>query len=227
MPRSVPYRRRYPRRKYKSRRPRRFGVYRPVRSAELKCCDLRFTTQSIDSDTAKFINMNPLILGTDNFQRIGRKVMMKSIFINGRLIVDGTSDENDYIRIILIYDRQSNGAVPSIADVLTSTDENGATSSTSHDQLNIDNVGHRFKILRDYRFGWNATSSNAAVEGAKDYKNPMTFKFYQKLNLPAKYDAGNIIPNEGHLFLFIYGDEPAATNPFNVTLSGRLRYTDS
>ena len=57
----------------------------------------------------------------------------------------------DFLRLLVVYDRQSNGTLPAISDILAMRDLAGAVTTTSRSSRN-DDYKDRFKILLDR--GW-------------------------------------------------------------------------
>ena len=54
----------------------------------------------------------------------------------------------DFLRLLVVYDRQSNGTLPAISDILAMRDLAGAVTTTSRSSRN-DDYKDRFKILLD------------------------------------------------------------------------------
>ena len=64
---------------------------------------------------------------------------------------NANANDDDYCRIAVVYDRQSNGAAPAYADIFLATDNAGTTVANSHAPFNHDNQ-YRFKVLYDEAF---------------------------------------------------------------------------
>lgn len=90
--------------------------------------------------------LNPVSTGTKFTERIGTKINIKSISLQGsfKQLTDATNVA--YARYLIIYDRQPNGAFPAIGDILQTNDTNLAFNSG----INMVNKS-RFKIIRDKR----------------------------------------------------------------------------
>lgn len=88
--------------------------------------------------------LNCVPQGATVANRIGNKIMMKSI--NFGCTISGTvSTVVSTVRMMLVYDRQPNGAFPAITDVLLSQPAGAATAFTG---INIANKS-RFLFIRD------------------------------------------------------------------------------
>lgn len=111
------------------------------------------------STTAVLTLVNGVALGSDNFNRIGRKVFMKSLQVRGSIRPSTTPTVSEYMRCFVVYDRQTNGAAPAYADIMSMTTSAGATSATSESLPNEANK-NRFVILKDYQFDFSGTPGN-------------------------------------------------------------------
>lgn len=103
------------------------------KSTEYKWWDTSQT--SYTTGTVTPINLVPL--GDDANTRDGRKISIKSILITG---YGAAADTKGAPRIMLVYDKQTNGSLPAITDILS---ENNWSSAHN---LNYRN---RFKVLYD------------------------------------------------------------------------------
>ena len=59
--------------------------------------------------------LNDVAQGTTAITRLGRKILMKSVLVQGTL-----TNSSGQGRILIVYDRQANGVAPAATDVLTS-----------------------------------------------------------------------------------------------------------
>lgn len=154
--------------------PSSYGARRPyirptVSAVEVKSYDLQVSPDVNDSDsgietvyvtavagigatnafTTGMSCINMLQQGATFYQRIGCKVSIKSIALEGvvALAYSSASTYPSCLRMLLIYDKQSNGAYPTVGDILQNNDS-GVTTFDSG--LNIQNRS-RFSIIRDQR----------------------------------------------------------------------------
>jgi len=194
--------------------------------------------EDVISTTATFDLLNGVQEGSSFYNRIGRKIMLKSIHVTGAIVPQSTGGGvPEYDRIMLIYDRQPNGAFPTASDVLTDYDNTGTNRSTSFSGMNMNN-SERFLILRDHRFQVPDNNSGAAVvnnpgsDAIVDNTGIANINWFVKLkNLETHYKASSnpaVIGDiaTGSLFLFTFGSVPVATAGYQLQFKSRLRYHD-
>jgi len=125
--------------------------------------------------------LNGLAQGTDSTTRIGRKISMKSIqghyVFTSQLQASGLLPAGvlgGWVRLLIVYDMQTNGATPTVADILQNATSNALTSP-----LNLNNR-ERFKVLvNKYRCIDPSNSQSAMI------------RFYKRLNHDVIFNAGN------------------------------------
>jgi len=81
--------------------------------------------------------------GSAFYQRNGSKINIKSVQLKAQIMKQGTADV--MIRLMLVYDRQANGAYPAIGDILQINDAMGVEFYSG---LNMQNKS-RFSMIRD------------------------------------------------------------------------------
>ncbi len=125
-------------------------------------------------------NLTPIPQGTDEDERIGRKVTINQIFFKGNLILPETStnsNTSDILRLVLYVDHQPNGAVPSLLDYF---------DVAEYDSFrNLANT-KRFTVLYDRNHTLNASAAESTQSCAfiKDLKISKP-----KLNIQVNYDS--------------------------------------
>lgn len=203
--------------------------------AEVKTVDLAAATYTLNT-TAVFTPINIIQEGPGFNQRVGRKVMLKSLHLTGYLSSSGnvTTNTSEYTRILLVYDRQPNGAVPTLADVLQDVTFNGTTSTGAISGLNMNN-SERFLIIRDSRFfspsNGNAAALSDQVASNIDYTvNKCNLNEFCRLNnLQTHYQAsaGAVTDiSSGSLLLITFGNVAPGSEGYAAHLKLRLRYHD-
>nr|WAE42691.1 MAG: capsid protein [Cressdnaviricota sp.] len=200
--------------------------------SEVKVVDVPVTNYNLNS-TAVVTLVGAVQQGAAVYQRIGSEIQYNSVYINGLIINTGAVVvNNDYTRIMLVYDRQpatAGGGVPAISEILQTVDQAGSPSTESYSGTNILNR-KRFAILMDERYMLPpSTAGNAASTNPQpsiDYK----IKRYIKLKqLEAEFKStanpmtvGNI--TTGAFYFVTFGNE--ASGGWAVQAEMRFTYTD-
>lgn len=180
--------------------------------------------------------VNAIAAGSSIFNRIGRKVVSKSIYLTGQIDLDparfaiATGEPQNYIRLLVVYDNNTNGAPPIYSDVVRSVNT-GGTSSTATDQINMDNR-ERFKIIIDkrYKTPWLAPgglgvppgfTQNIESQGllVQEYR---TLRDQDTLFNADTADVGNVV--KGGYFVFVHSN---TSTTWTFTGSLRFRYYDA
>jgi len=187
------------------------------------------TSGAVDS-TGTFILHNQIGLGTDIYQRNGRRVVNKTLQLDYWLSphTGVSSPTIEYIRIITFYDRQSNGTNPTIADLLTSTNSVGTAVANSSAFLNP-SYYERFIVLRDDRIalpqvlGTGSFAANTLNQTVKTH-----FQHFGKLkDLISHYEVpgGGDEPSTGSIWTYAVGVQ--ASPQYDVYINSRLRFADA
>ncbi len=211
IPRSARMRRRTRVRRSR-RRPMTTGKVKRIIDAELKVRDLSVEDIPIPNTTGLILHLTSIDQGDLNNQRTGNWIKPTSWM--GTITVQGNEVANPDIvplfRLAIFQWKENetlNAAI--IGKIMQDVVD-------PHQQFNIQNKG-QFKIL------WSRTgilsNQNSNPQFAK------MFRFYVKPPMKVLYD-GDAFKNN-HLFLLAYSDIDTVDNPPTITLSQRLRYTDS
>lgn len=210
-----------------------------------KAMDISSTTQAANSTTAAFACLNFPQVGAAFYNRVGNDIFMKSIRLRAAIVPNaGATGKTtpSIARIMIVYDRQTNGAFPSLADILTDYSTAGATATNVLSGINMNNRG-RFLILMDNQVvlpaigAAGATPASAVLtyvgandKGDTDTQGPLNMNRYQKLRgLPTLFKAstgaiGDI--STGGLYLVSFGDDAGGTAGYTLNWSSRLKYAD-
>lgn len=217
--RYTPRRTNYRRRRY--RRPTRGKVYgaafsqlardvsklKGMLNVEYKSKDVAVSETPNTTGTVIYLND---IAGNDSLAgRDGLQVRLKSLQMRLTSEVN-VSDVDTFVRIMVVIDKQPQGALPSITDILEST------SITSVRNLSF---RKRFVILKDtvQKLRSGAVSNNIQF-----------MRLYKRLDMKSIYNStGSGISNieSNGLFLVLFSDE--ATNPPTISGTTRVRYLDN
>lgn len=204
------------------------------RMLELKAVDLDAATNNFDT-TGTVTLLNGLLVGANSYNRIGRAVTMKSVLVRGlvRQYQVGATPAWDFLRLALVYDKQSDGAAPTWSNVFSSVTKAGAVNGDAFSPVNLDNAD-RFVVLRDQQWKVDPPGGSTSVQNAQvstDFKE-FSFKWFVKLaDLPAVYTAtastGNVSDiQSGGLFILSYGINSNANSQYLAEYTSRVRFTD-
>lgn len=212
---------------------------RTVPNALTKCVDINSTNFNLDFNSGPPAPklLNEVFQGAASYNRIGSTICMKSIYLNGAIRpVDETKAVTNtaYLRLVIVYDSQTNAAFPAYSDLIKSVSSTGAaTSTSSFDQLNVDQKD-RFKVICDKWIVMPAPQIGGAFPiSVPNMARPadVRVQLYCKLNnLETKYKAnaggvGDIAT--GGLFAFCLDERNSnAQNYYVMKGSSRLRYCD-
>lgn len=199
---------------------------------ETKAIDFPTTSSGfvLNAAAGNIACLNLVQAGSSFFNRIGRKIAMQSLYFNG--FINGAANDvaDEYLRVMVVYDCQTNGATPVWSDVVQATTQNNAQSSLTLDGFNLNNRD-RFKIILDKRF--HTAPTGGAINTNENFSptaSEMTIQEFRKLgNLETQYGADSspaVIGDvrTGALFLLMQG---TTGGQWNLTWTARLRYTDN
>jgi len=156
--------------------------------------------------------------GTSESQRIGRKVMLKSIQIKAIDELPAGAISQDQVNFYLVQDTQCNGAAATWADVFTGTSAGVALRNLANSA--------RFKVLYHHASKLTATAGEGVAFGGDNN----VFDTYIKLNIPLEFatGAGGSITDLKSNNLLILAGSNAGMQDDATTCTGnvRVRYTD-
>lgn len=162
--------------------------------------------------------LNLISQGTGESQRIGRKCIIKSIYINGAIgFAPGAGAiSSDIACIYVVLDKQCNGAAAAVTDVLTGT--NAVTA-----MVNMDNSA-RFVVLKKFVIPMTSTAGVTTAYG----QQYLPINWYSKCEIPLDFsaDTGAIGEIRSNNVFLIAGSFGATDDLMTVAGTCRLRYTD-
>jgi len=189
------------------------GWSNPSKGGELKFVDTSinldptFNTTSFTAGTL----LNGLSPGSDASSRIGRKVTIKSLLVRWSWTLGAMSVGGSSVRILIVYDKQSNATAPGITDILLTDDFLSQNNLSNRD---------RFVTLCDMITDPIATGANYSVSGV----------IYKKLNLETMFNAGvaGTIGDitSGSIYCFQAANSSITTASGDFRAKARIRYTD-
>lgn len=195
---------------------RSIGFTRPS-LAELKFKDttaataIAFGSSAWTTPGAAFL-LNGLVPDSTGTGRIGRRVVMKSIYIRASWALGGASTGGAPLRMLVVLDKQANGAAPAVVDVVATDSFYGFN--------NISN-SNRFLTLFDQVLDPVAAGSSFTTQKV----------CYKKLNLPVQYNAGTAgtITDIATGSVYIMFSQSGGVGTANgvAAWNARVRYSDS
>ncbi len=162
---------------------------------------------NLATNTGVFLLNNGIGQGDDNTERVGRSIKLTSLLCRFHLTINALAT-NTLVRMIIFWDRQSNGATPATTDILESAN---VLSGLNKDQ------GKRFYVIFDRSVTLDAT-----------LRSSVAIKCYKKLHRHTEFistasDITGISSNA--MWFFILSNE--ATNTPTVLHNRTVRYIDN
>lgn len=198
-----------------------------LNAVERKVNDIDTATYQVNT-TGTFTLLALPTVGADFNQRVGRKIMLRTVYIKGRVQCENagslspTATTSQQCRMIIFADLQPNGAAPAVTDLLV--------SATPASQLNLNNRD-RFKIYCDKEFYLDPFLIPAAGTSMYLNRSGQVLKKFKKIQLETIFSTstGSISDiTSGALYMFWIGSAPAGANTdANFIGSTRVRYTDN
>lgn len=203
---------------------------------EVKAYDSTLAATAIGS-TATFVLLNGGIFGTGMYNHVGSAIKMKSLDMRLNIGYNpgGSVASDDYIRVIIFYDKNPQFAAPALADVLQDVSQSGASFNDCFCGINETNR-NRFVILWDQAFGsatLGSTATGAIISADQNLRNRGNERIFIKLHgAPTRYKstgagAGNITDiSEGALFFMAIGQNAGTSIALQAAFRCRVKFTD-
>jgi len=175
--------------------------------------------------------LNAIQNGAGFYNRVGSRVEMKNLHIRGVVGLSATATTGN-LRLIIVYDRQPTGALPTIATLLQSRDQTGASANGSSAEINLENRD-RWQIVRDMQWYAPAGTYTAGVVTNQAYPGVSSHtwdvnEFIKLKGLGVHFnstanpvDITNIAT--GALYAFFVADNDSV---YTASVGFRLRYND-
>lgn len=195
-----------------------YSVYSGTSLNEKKVIDVDPAAYAFDT-TGSVTLLNGVATGTDFTDRIGRKIVIKSIYSRGIVFPVDNNVGNTLCRMLIVYDMQSNGSAPAITDVLK--------SASPASQLNMNNRD-RFRVLVDKQWAMGVIS-DAATTSIAGSPTVFSHKTFKKCNLEVLFNGttngiGSIAT--GAIYRITIGNQIAGNGGTSL-ISSRIRFADA
>lgn len=192
-------------------------VRRLSKGIEVKTADATlFSDASAWALSGLCVQLNPVAVGTGVTQRLGEQIRAKRLTVRCNMNIAAAS--NFTYRFIVIRDKRSDGAVPSVPAIMTS----GRTTAQF-----IDDVVDRFEVLHD------RTIDNNVSFNLQDFRSTHVIDI--PMDMTMGYDGANATDfNQNPVFMIVLG-ELGSTTQYTALAGGeafvgfysRLQYTDA
>lgn len=227
------FRRRYPnKRRYGHRSAVKVPLPRLVSRPANKAVDVLTVTGSLHS-TAQITLLNGIVQGAAFNQRLGQAIVMKGIELKLCFHSVRTNTAlTEMIRCYLVYDRQSNGAAPTNADVMLALAQDNSTSSDVQSGQNMDKR-QRYLVLWDYLAKVPTQTITTVVTtnpGIGESNLPTIIQSIPLPDLKVNYSLSTGVIGAiatGSLHLVTLGNLAQNSESMQVTWSARLTIHDS
>jgi len=228
----------YPTRSYPA--PQR--VPRPMaRAGEIKGMDTDLAYSPVIATTSTNAGctvLNLIQAGTGSWNRVGKKVNLKSLRLVGSVTFQLTPTfatgacSDTFVRMVVVYDRQPSGAaIPAFDTVFGTTVQTGTEATISiTDPLRYDNM-ERFRVIRDVCID-NDQSNVPAFGSAPTQVNVVPFDEFVKLKGLDTVFSGQSNPmtitdiSTGALYVYFRSINNTSTVTAAIIGIARLRYYD-
>jgi len=188
----------------------RTGGRLPASMGELKNKDSVLTFPAFATGTASITLLNGLQQGTTATTRLGRRIVMKSVYLFGQCQLAPTSTGSVTVRVVVVYDKQANATAPTAADLWGADGINNMN--------NLSNSRRFVTIIEDIR--------NLGTAGPQ----ATFYQKYKKLNLPVEFNAGSAGTigdiQTGSLYAFVVTTNALGVASLTTAVQVRVRYSD-
>lgn len=168
----------------------------------------------------KVVCLNNIPQGTSDKQRVGAKITIKNINVRYSCNLDpvaGSGAVGGNARVMIVLDKQANGAQATVIDVLK--DREGAKNNLLV-YRNLDN-DERFQVLYDKFTNLNYNMSQTLTN---EHVGPVK-KINKKVNIPISFSSvsGEITEiRSNNLFLLVITSHDSMATDYSI----RIKYTD-
>lgn len=174
--------------------------------------------------------INNISQGTGETQRIGRKVIIRSLSLRGEVkmpneantVLNAASINCDVVRLMIVQDKQTNGNVANLTDIFSYNFSSGSPVVDWRAFRTMDNI-NRFKILVDKTFKINNQIFTAG--GGSAPLNEIAYNIYRKCYIPIEMkgstaNVADMMSNSVSIYL-VSGNGLATWNGI-----ARVRFSD-
>ncbi len=171
-------------------------------------------------------SLNLILQGIAETNRIGRRITITNVGMRFRIAMKGCDDctsialIHDTVRVMMVLDKQCNGAVATILGVLETADYQSFN--------NLSNSG-RFRTLMDRTYELNYAGAAGDAVTTNNFVTPdvaVSDTFFAKVNIPVEYSgSGSVITAITSSNIFLLAISENAKCSFQGF--SRIRFTDA
>lgn len=220
-----------------------FKTYGRGQQAELKLLDTDLELSPVIATTnsnAGMFSLNLVQQGSGSFNRIGKRINMKSVRIRGvvyhtyGLEVVTENIRGNVLRMVVVYDRSPQNTEPTFNTVFGRVSQDGTQSAAQFDALDPFHTD-RFRVLRDIIVPFSPGANPATDVGTGNLcVNSAFVDEYIKLDGLDTVYSGTTDPltitdvNTGGLYVYFRAETNGSADYCTVdsSVSARLRYWD-
>lgn len=178
------------------------------------------TSLALPTSANSFLMMTNIPRGLNNQERLGTKINLSSLIIQGSICHTLTTG-SQFVRMIVVYDAFPQGDLPLLNDIYLSVGTGASKADVAY--TNID-YRRRFTILRDMSWSLGPAGSGQECRAVNEYISiglPTVFR--NGLDLGTYSDVQN-----GAVYVLCFGDQ-LSTSPDAATFEGtcRLAFRDA
>lgn len=183
---------------------------------ELKNIDVTSPFPALVAAGAGFTNpnlLNGVAQGTTATTRLGRRIVMKSLFIRATIRLAATTAGESTVRFLVVYDKQTNAVAANNADVFE-------VPANIMSPMNLGN-SNRFKVLCDKVIPCLGATGPSSI----------VFQKYIKMNHPVEFNSGSAGTvgdiQTGSVYAYCGQDGGLITAAPVTTAYTRIRFSDN
>lgn len=162
--------------------------------------------------------LNDVPIGGGPSERIGRKLLNKSLLLRYRTVFSTGTGFPNRARILVVYDKSPNASLPTVTDILSGSTFNAGTSLSN---------SHRFVIIVDEMTEQNMAGAATANPGECAFSG----QIFRKFRLETHYNAlttGDQNNITGGAFYFLYAlDSNVPAGDYTTAIFSRIRFIDA
>lgn len=192
----------------------------PSLGTEVKFIDVNGTTQTAPSASSSWsagMLLNGCVPGSGATDRVGRKIIIKSLLFRYSIQVAAQTGGGGRFRILVVYDKQTNATAPAITDILL-----------ADDWLSPNNLSNRDRFVTLCDEYTDPSTGTATTVG--DFNDPCGMLKFKRLNLETMFNSGNAgtVADITTGSIYVFFSQPGTMTYTSATLNfrSRVRFLD-